>query len=397
MENIKIKVVAATTTDKNEIAKITKGSMELDGAHSANICYTKKTYDEILEEPIEKTKQRAEDNKVNLHHSVFGHDELSIYIEGIPKILAMLLNNEHEYNTSEKSARYTIMQPSETEQKLYDKWLEIITREIKRQYPNEPYLTDKLVHKKAMENARYMISVFTRTKMRYTTSYRQFNYLYDFMKKMLAKETDNKLINEIKIYLPELIKAWESTGFTTGDIFDYSNREFSLITDYNDYEEQYGRSYSMNYEATFAAIAEEQRHRTIDLNISLKEEPQFYTPRIIEYDQGLIDAWQEDIHSVSSLYPQGLLLNVNETGKYENFIMKLYLRLCTAAQLEINNLNKIMLEKYIYELKKANNPRDQKVLDALLEVSKGARCTFPGFTCPEQCHFKQGMTLKRKI
>ena len=122
MEEIKISVVAATTTDKEQIAKITKEKMELDGAHSANICYTKKSYDEILTEPIEKTKDRAEGNKNNLHHSVFGHDSLSVYIEGIPKIVAMLLNNEHEYNTSEKSARYTMMQPSDKEQKLYDKW-----------------------------------------------------------------------------------------------------------------------------------------------------------------------------------------------------------------------------------------------------------------------------------
>lgn len=396
MEEIKISVVAATTTDKEQIAKITKKQMELDGAHSANICYTKKSYDEILEEPIEKTKDRAEGNKNNLHHSVFGHDSLSVYIEGIPKIVAMLLNNEHEYNTSEKSARYTMMQPSDKEQKLYDKWLDIIIREIKRQYKNEPYLTELLVKKKAMENARYMISVFTKTKMRYTTSYRQFNYLYDFMNKMVNKQTDNDLINQTKPYIKELMKAWEQTGFVADNIKDYSNREFSLIQDDTNYEEHFGRSYSVNYDASFATIAEEQRHRTIDLSFSLKDEPVFYTPKILNYDQGLIDAWQEDIHTVSDLYPQGMMLNVNETGKYEDFIMKLYLRLCTAAQLEINNLNKDLLNRYINELN-TNDPRNQKIIDKLQEVSHGARCTFPNFKCPEQCHFKEGMTLKRKI
>ena len=397
MEDIKIKVVAATTTNEEEIAKITKEQMELDGAHSANICYTSKSYDEILEEPLEKTKNRAESNKKNLHDSVFNHDEISVYMEGIPKLLAMFLNNEHEYNTSEKSARYTMMQPSEKEQQLYDKWFEIFKREIKRQYKDEPYLTELLVKKKAMENARYLISVFTRTKMRYTTSYRQFNYLYNFMNKMINKETDNELINLAKPYMEELKKAWEQTGFVTPEIYDFTGKEFSLIQDYTDFEEQFGRSYSMNYDATFSTIAEEQRHRSVNVCFSLKDEPEFYTPKIIEYDQGLIDAWQEDIHSVSDLYPQGMLLNMNENGSYECFIRKLYLRLCTAAQLEICDLNKRMLEKYIYELKKANNPRNQKILDKLLEVSHGARCTFPNFTCPEPCHFKDGMTLKRKI
>ena len=35
--------------------------------------------------------------------------------------MAMILNNEKEYNTSEKSARYTKMKPSEEEEKLYNK------------------------------------------------------------------------------------------------------------------------------------------------------------------------------------------------------------------------------------------------------------------------------------
>lgn len=69
------------------------------------------------------------------HHSVFGHAHYNLIFEGIPKILAMILNNEKIYNTSEKSARYTKMEPSEEEKVLYEKWIEKYKKVIKEEYP----------------------------------------------------------------------------------------------------------------------------------------------------------------------------------------------------------------------------------------------------------------------
>ena len=68
-----------------------------------------------FKEDESKTKDRAEGNKENKHHSVFGHDYISLYFEGIPKIIAMMINNEKDYNTSEKSGRYTVMFGNEKE------------------------------------------------------------------------------------------------------------------------------------------------------------------------------------------------------------------------------------------------------------------------------------------
>jgi len=50
---------------------------------------------------------------------------------------------------------------------LYEKWIGIFERKIKSDYPNEKFLSDSKIHKLAMENARYMISVMTPTKMEY--------------------------------------------------------------------------------------------------------------------------------------------------------------------------------------------------------------------------------------
>ena len=392
-----IEIVGITTNDKDIIKTITKEELEKTGGYSANICYTQKDWDDIIKENVEKTKARAEGNKKNRHHSVFGHTQISMYLTDIPKLLCMTLNNEKEYNTSEKSGRYTIMQATGKEAEIYNKWIKILEEKIKKEYPNEEYLTDLLIHKKAMENARYMLSVFTKTKMEYTTSYRQLNYLYSFAEKMINKETNNQLINEFKPYLIEFRDALKNTGYITDDIYEYRGREFSLIKDDNTFDDHFSRTYSVNYHATFACLADLQRHRSLDYSLSLDDANGFFVPPIIKNDQALVDEWLHDIYSLKNIYPQGTLVTVNESGKYEDFILKLYERLCTAAQLEVTNITKDTLTKYIKALENSDSSADKKILEEMIKYSKGARCTFPNFECTEKCHFNEGITLTRKI
>ena len=73
----------------------------------AGICYAKEGYNHIALEPVEKTDKRVSLTLNNGHHSVSDHVQLGLNLQNIPKILAMVLNNEHQYTTSEKSARYT--------------------------------------------------------------------------------------------------------------------------------------------------------------------------------------------------------------------------------------------------------------------------------------------------
>ena len=115
---------------------------------SAGICYLPDTLDVLFNEPIEKTEKRAQMNIQSGHHSVFGHATYNLSLEGIPKILAMILNNEKVYNTSEKSARYTVMQTSDEEQVFYDKWIEMYKQRITEEYPN---FDEKRVKKLAQE------------------------------------------------------------------------------------------------------------------------------------------------------------------------------------------------------------------------------------------------------
>ena len=94
--------------------------------------------------------------------------------------------------------------------------------------------------------------------------------------------------------------------------------------------------------------------------------------------------------------PQGTLVNVNETGTYENFILKLQERLCSAAQLETSMQCKKTLEKYIEALKAEKDSRIQPILTELEKMNVGARC-LSGYKCTNPCGFKEGIKLTRKI
>ena len=125
----------------------------------------------------------------------------------------------------------------------------------------------------------------------------------------------------------------------------------------------------------------------------LENTHKFYVPEIIKHDENLVKQWNEDMESVSSLLPQGMLFNIKESGSYDSFILKCKERLCTFAQLEINNVTKDILNKYTNSLTTRNHP----LKDDIKLYSKGARCTFPCYKCSEPCNFADGIKLTRLI
>ena len=90
---MKIKVIASTKVGyflPKEEAKNFSGK-------SAGICYLPDDIDTLFLEPEEKTDRRVNGNIASGHHSAFGHPTYNLCLEGIPKILVMILNNEKVY------------------------------------------------------------------------------------------------------------------------------------------------------------------------------------------------------------------------------------------------------------------------------------------------------------
>ena len=369
--------------------QITKEEACLFSGKSAGICYMPDTIETLFNEPEEKTIKRANATLNRGHHSVFDHITINLALSNIPKILAMILNNEGMYTTSEKSARYTKMQASERESKLYEKWIVKFSNQIEKEYPQ---IEEKQRTKLAQENARYLISVFTpATIMEYTVSLRQLNYIANFFKNFIENEPDTEFNKMLKPFLAEFNSKIENLIIQNLNA-DVKQRKISLFASRN-HKEEFGECYSCNYYGTFAYLAQAQRHRTLRYNMKIEENSKFYIPKIIENDEELKTEWLEDINSLKSLFPQGMLVKINERGTAEDFILKCKERLCGCAQLEIMLKSKEILDKYIENVKDTN----EYVYEYLLPYQSGVRCTFKGWKCLSPCLWGAKNSLVRKI
>ena len=172
------------------------------------------------------------------------------------------------------------------------------------------------------------------------------------------------------------------------------NRKFSLFRDDIENTQGYfGDIYITSYYGTFAQFAQAQRHRTIDYSMNFKDDDKYFVPPIIKDVDSLVNEWLEDMNKVKNVFPQGKMVLIKESGTYENFILKCKERLCSCAQLEINNQTKETLINYKNYLKAINSP----LYEDIIKYDKGARCTFPDYKCNSDCGFKDGKVLKRKI
>lgn len=380
------------TFDKKEAIKL--------AGKIAGVCYNKEGFSHLENESEEKTMRRVNLTLNNGHHSVYDHILINFNFQNLPKILAMVLNDEKQYTTSEKSARYTPVVRkngsiiTEKEERLYQKWIKIFTTKIKMKYGN--IYNDSKIQKLAQENARYLVTVFMPTQMIYSTTLRQINYIVSWMNDYIKNINQNDLFEtKLASSMQQLIEELDKLNvLEEGLLKNEKGRSLLLFgKDLYKVEEYYGNVYSTLYKGSFAQVAQAQRHRTIDYQIEMLDKKEYFVPPIILDDQTLVDEWMNDMECVKDINPQGEIVKISEMGKYEDFILKCKERLCSAAQLEIMLQTKENLIKYKKELEKNNSPL---ALD-IKKYSHGARCTFPDFCCAEDCKFKEGKTLIRKI
>jgi hypothetical protein len=368
----------------------------------AGVCYDKEGFNNVLSTP------EAIEKRINLtlgmgHHSVYDHVSINFNLINIPKIFAMILNNEKQYTTSEKSARYTKIAKTEefseitdVEIELYEKWNEKLTKVISEEYGS--FYKEGKIKKLAQENARYFISVFMPTTMIYTTTLRQINYVASWMKELLEEKSNysegqKKLIEKLKPYITEFIKILEEKGLLDERLLkNEKKRELSLFAKQKRVE-YFGDVYSVNYSTSFAALAQAHRHRTLSYEMAILENKKYFVPLVLENNEELKSEWLKDFEKVKDIFPQGELVEVNERGTYEDFVLKCKERLCSAAQLEICNQTSINLGKYKEELEKSSH----YLKEDILKYTKGARCTFSDYECLSDCNFAEGKTLKRRI
>ena len=355
---------------------------------NAGICYMKGTEFNGKVTDTEKAIERFNRTIRNAHHSIADHMKVEIYFKDISKMLAIILNSLQDYATSEKSGRYTEMITDDPDEKrLYNKWKTILARKIAKVHPEIPAeMTEKL----AQENARYMLSVFTRsTSMGYSTSIRQWNYIIDWCEKYL-KYLDNQYITGHKISEFEArlrtdivqLHAFLVENLYIENLRDTKNRCFEFLgvmsgnpehpVKYCDYDRDIvlNTVYQVTYKASFVQIAQAQRHRTIKYFAlsDLSETPtHFFLPPILKTNTKLKTLWIKDLESIADHYPQASMIRILETGHISDFILKCEERLCGRAQWEIMDRTRITAEAML----KSAELSDSRMFKAYAEKLRG--------------------------
>ncbi len=376
----------------------------LSGAE-AGICYMKDKYYGSYVSDKEKALKRFDTVIGTGHHSIAGHAQINMLLEGIPKILAIYLNNLRVYETSEKSGRYTEMSGcSEKEMYLYNKWKDLLEGVFAETYSG---LDNGTVNKLAMENARYMLSVFTPTTMGYTTSIRQWNYIIDWLDRFVKRYESNEgyFFKEMCKYCLELHMKLKELLYVDG-LRDFKNREGLDTICFNGEcnEEQFGKMYTLNYKGSFVEFAQAQRHRTLQYTMYFSGvSNEYYVPKelySIKYNgRTMADEWLEDIKSVGDLVPQGTIVSIEESGYIGDFFLKMRERNCGRAQFEIeqstlNNANKLYLN-----YNKGSQQYNKSICDLFKENYINGRPKMKGelLYCKEKCFWGCKGSIDKRI
>jgi len=364
-------------------------------AQLAGVCYEPAGFQKLKEEDPKRTRRRLNATLKEEHATPYEHIQLGLEMRGIPKILAMILNNERQCVTSEQSLRYTKITPgienniTTQEGVLYHKWMDIFKQKIEAEYGT--IFKASQIEKLAQENSRYLISVFIRTKMIHTIPWIQLNRIVSYMNDLSNKPVKNDFEQRLTPYITAFISCLERLNVL--DERAQSNRKQRSLSLFSSkpIKEVFGDVYATSYQGSFAQLAQAHRHRTLKYEMELLPEKAYYVPPIIKDDQDLVNTWEQDLKTVK--YPQGELVKINEMGTYYDFILKAKERLCSHAQLEIMQQTKATLLKYKEALERSKHP----LVNEIELYLKGARCTFPDYTCAKDCNFKAGKVLTRHI
>ena len=400
----------------------------------ANICYMKGDIQTILSEPAQKSLDRAKKTIANGHHSVADHVYYCLSFEGMPKIGAMLLNNGGVYATSEKSGRFTQMQPDPVEEKYYLEWINILKDVIMRQYPQ---MSEMTATKRAQENARYFISVFTpATSMGHTLNLRRINYTIGYCDNLIAMETENPFLIKLKPVLvqlrdslmpfnvPELrddkayifsfldfdpkdpaipeLREWLMKPADAREPLDFDflgekkGYGFTLFAR-RKRQENFGESFCINSTGTFTMFAQLQRHRFMMLDEFTIPDPNncnFFRPAFIE-DPALQAKWDTEIRSLAERFPQGMMLDICSMGCVDSFIRMSLERLCGAAQYEICMWTNENLKRLISGCIETNSVG--AAYDLMRLQQRGAKCQFGNYLCANPCPFGPNGAFDRLI
>lgn len=387
-------------------------------------CYKKGTTtpENIREMSEENLIRMGIDTFLNDHGTPNEHYNVSVEIIGLPKLMCMILNDEHQYSTCERSLRYTKVLPSNyitsLEVELYDKWLKVFQEVLTQNYgsffqkSNEqnPKKAEENIKKIAQENARQFVSILTPTSMAYTAPWYQWQKIGIFLKQMIeapnteleklavpyAKELIEQLLDlNIIVKTKDAIALYPplSQKITQKREWLYQNNKgiiLSLFAENNIFSginkpNAFGSAINYNTKLSYSGVAQLLRHRTIDVEISAPSSYESFCPEFIKATP-YFHEYMRDMLKVKELYPQGQIIPVNIVCSLKNVIQFVgQERACEKAQQEIENW---YVTKFLPDIIDglSTMPEYQEEYQLLKEkYLNKCRCAYPNYNCPNPC------------
>ena len=165
-------------------------------------------------------------------------------------------------------------------------------------------------------------------------------------------------------------------------------------------KEYFGDVYTAKFTASFAQVAQEQRHRTtrVKINFSGKDTEEFgyYVPAILR-NTDWENEWLSDCKRVKDVYIQGMLVSVTEQGLFEDFALKCKERMCGRAQLEIMEHTNNLVLKFAKNKDNLSKKNRERLEDMLVNDVPCARCGYSDFVCEDGCKWGKSGAITRLI
>lgn len=321
-------------------------------------------------------------------YSVSSDPVFSFEIEGVPKIISMILENERECGIQEKFCSYIISESDDDEWKILEKWIERFKTIIHNEYPT---MNDSSVRSLAVENAHYLTSIFRpEATVVYNMSLSEANYIRKLCVNFVSKSTTRTFDVKLKPWLAELASMLECVVTEEAEI----GAEKSFLLFAERYRQQFfDECYSINYKGSFYQLSLAQKRRNIWYEIIVPDLSAcgFYVPLILS-NKDDIEEWLKDMDALKDNYPLGMLVEINERGVTEAFFSKCFAFLCGSTPLELcmdtaTNLNRFGIECKNYDVR-----------EALRQFYGRRRCTLvSGYQCPNPCPLGPKQVYDRKI
>jgi len=365
------------------------------GAKIMATCVSNNPVETFKTEPMAKTLARLDDTLVKRHHSGFDFETVSLAIEDVSKIFCMYLNNLHVYSTEETSGRHKDLVLTMKEKTVFDYFYKKIYDDLLEKNPSaeDDKRALRNIRQIARENARYVTGLDTKTNICYGVSIRQLNYIYGWAEKFLQKREFNSY--ELLVYndmadFVDKIGALEIDGVKVINPIlknDPYAREFNLFGDFDVKPEYYGTAYEVYYDTSATALAQLQRHRSINYKIDnpdKQKEIKYYIPDHIKAIPGLDKEWVGTLDNLGNI-PQARLVTVQETGNYEAIIARLKERACNLAQEETRKVSSEVAHRVFVGMAGYDAILSQDLCQKYLNKN---RCFFEDYErcdCPNPC------------